>query len=168
MKRILPGERTGLLEDSGAETAITHMIFFIAAIILAISAVALITADVQSLVSSSGASSRLLSEQMRTDITIINDPETIPFDNSTQKYTFYAKNTGKTELVPDYVTVLVDGILIDPSDVDLSLDDGDIMWRPGYVLTMNVTTTPSPLGSGDHRIQVAAENGKSGAMSFET
>lgn len=168
MRRMLLTERTDLIEDTGAETAITHMIFFIAAIILAISVVALISADVQSMMSSSGTSSRLLSEQMRTDITLVNDPEIIPYDNSTQKYTFYAKNTGKTELVPDYVTVIVDGILLDPSDVDLALDDGDIMWRPGYILTMNVTTTPSPLDSGDHRILVAAENGKSGAMSFET
>ncbi|WP_292468766.1 flagellar protein G [Methanolobus sp.] len=165
---MLRTDRNNLLENTSADTAITHMIFFIAAIILAISVVAFVSADVQSLISSSGASSKFLSEQLRTDITIVNDPEIIPFDSTNKKYIFYAKNTGKTELTPEYVTILVDGILIEPDDVDISLVDGDVVWRPGDVLTLNTTTTPSPLESGDHRILVAAENGKSGAMSFKT
>lgn len=168
MKSMLTSDRKGLLENADAETAVTHMIFFIAAIILAISVVALISADVQTMISSSGASSKLLSEQMRTDITVVNDPEIVPFDSDTSKYTFYAKNTGKSELAPDYVTVIVDGILIEPDNIDISLMDGDVVWRPGDILTLNVTTIPSPLESGDHRILVAAENGKSGSMSFKT
>ncbi|SFM88718.1 flagellin [Methanolobus profundi] len=168
MRLMLTTERNNLLEDTAADTAITHMIFFIAAIILAISVVAVISGDVQSMMSSSSSSSRLLSDQMRTDITIVNDPEMIPYDNTTQKYTFYAKNTGKTELVPEFITVIVDGILIVPNDVDTSLVDGDVVWRPGDVLTLNVTTVPNPLGSGDHRVLVASENGKSGSMSFKT
>ncbi len=168
MISMLTTDKKNLLNDTGADTAITHMIFFIAAIILAISVVALISADVQSMVASSGSSSKLLSEQMKTDITVVNDPEIIPYDGTSKKYTFYAKNTGKTELVPEYVTVLVDGIMIGPDDIDIDLTDGDVIWRPGEILTLNVTTTPSPLDSGDHRILVAAENGKSGAMSFKT
>ncbi|MDG6242769.1 MAG: flagellar protein G [Methanolobus sp.] len=156
------------LEDNRAETAVTHMIFFIAAIILAISVVALVSADVQSMMASSGTSSKLLSEQMRTDLTVVNDPEIIPYNELSKTYTFYVKNTGKTELVPEYVTVLVDGILIAPENVDVSLVDGDVVWRPGDILTLDVVTVPAPLEPGDHRILVAAENGKSGAMSFKT
>ncbi len=168
MISMLTTDKNSLLKDTNAETAITHMIFFIAALMLAISAVAFISADVQSMIASSGTSSKVLSEQMRTDITVVNDPELIPYNNISSKYTFYAKNTGKTELVPQYVTVLVDGIMIEPVDVDIGLMDGDVIWRPGDILTLNVTTTPSPLESGDHRILVAAENGKSGSMSFKT
>jgi flagellar protein FlaG len=120
------------------------------------------------MIASSSASSKILSEQMRTDITIVNDPEIIPYDGGSGKYTFYAKNTGKTELAPEYVTVLVDGIFIEPVDVNAALTDGDIVWRPGEILTLNVTTTPSPLEAGDHRVLVAADNGKSGAMNFKT
>ncbi|WP_094228051.1 flagellin [Methanolobus psychrotolerans] len=168
MMSMLTTDRNNLLKNTDADTAVTHMIFFIAAIILAISAVAIISADVQSMIASSGTSSKLLSEQMRTDITIVNDPKVIPFDNVSKKYTFYAKNTGKTEMVPEYVTVLVDGILIGPTDIDVDLADGDVVWRPGDILILSITTVPSPLDSGDHRILVAAENGKSGAMSFKT
>jgi flagellar protein FlaG len=168
MKSMLRTNRESLLKDTGAETAVTHMIFFITAILLAISVVVLVSANVQSMLSSSGSSSKILSEQMRTDITIVNDPEMIPYRNDSGKYTFYAKNTGKTELAPEYVTILVDGILIEPASADVALTDGDVVWRPGDILTLNVTTTPSPLQEGDHRVLVAADNGKSGAMSFKT
>ena len=45
--------------------------------------------------------------------------------------------------------------------------DGDVMWRPGDVLVVNVTMS-SALSTGDHRVKMAAENGKSGSMSFKT
>ncbi|WP_406659844.1 flagellin [Methanolobus sp. ZRKC3] len=155
-------------KNENADTAITHMIFFIAAIVLAMGVVTVISADINSIVSSSSVSSKLLSEQMRTDITIINDPDIIYYDNFSNYYTFYAKNTGRTELAPEYITVLVDGILIDPTDVDVSLQDGDVIWRPGDILLVNVSTTPNPLDSGDHKVAIAAENGRSDAMYFKT
>ena len=155
-------------KNENAETAITHMIFFIAAIVLAMGAVTVISADVQSIVSSSSVSSKLLSEQMRTDITIINDPDIIYYNNVSNYYTFYAMNSGKTELAPEYITVLVDGLYIHPSDVDASLQDGDVTWRPGDILILNVSTIPNPLDSGDHKIAVAAENGKLDSMYFKT
>lgn len=151
-----------------AETAITHMIFFIVAIILAMGVITTLSADVQSIVSSSSANSKLVAQQMRTDITIVNDPLMVPYDSSSNTYTFYAKNTGKTELTPEFISVLVDGILVEPANLEIEIIDGDVVWRPGEILQLHVTTTPSPLGSGDHRILVAAENGKSGSMSFKT
>jgi flagellar protein FlaG len=157
-----------LFKNENAETAITHMIFFIAAIILAMGAITVISADVQSIVSSSSVSSKLLSDQMRTDITIINDPDIIYYDDFSNYYTFYAMNTGKTELAPEYVNVLVDGLFIHPSNVAVSLQDGDVTWRPGDILILNVSTIPNPLASGDHKIMVAAENGKSDSMYFKT
>jgi flagellar protein FlaG len=54
-----------------AETAITHMIFFIVAIILAMGVITVLSADVQSIVSSSSVNSKLIAQQMRTDITIV-------------------------------------------------------------------------------------------------
>ncbi|QLC50646.1 flagellar protein G [Methanolobus zinderi] len=160
--------RHSLFKAEKAETAVTHMIFFIAAIIIAMGVVTVLSADIQSMVASSSVSSKLLSDQMRTDITIVNDPYVIPYDSTGNYYTFYAKNTGKTELVPEFVTVMVDGVMIESANVDMDLPDGDVIWRPGDVLIINVITDPSPLNEGDHRILVAAENGKSGGMSFIT
>ncbi|WP_292463365.1 flagellar protein G [Methanolobus sp.] len=151
-----------------AETAITHMIFFIVAIILAMGVITVLSSDVQSIVSSSSVNSKLVAQQMRTDITIVNDPLMVPYDTSGNSYTFYAKNTGRTELTPEFITVLVDGIMVASTNLETELIDGDVVWRPGDVLVLRVIPSPSPLDPGDHRILVVAENGKSGSMSFKT
>jgi len=151
-----------------AETAITHMIFFIVAIILAMGVITVLSSDVQSIVSSSSVNSKLVAQQMRTDITIVNDPLMVPYDTSGNSYTFYAKNTGRTELTPEFITVLVEGIMVASTNLETELIDGDVVWRPGDVLVLRVIPSPSPLDPGDHRILVVAENGKSGSMSFKT
>ncbi len=156
-----------LYADRTGETAITHMIFFIAAVVIAMGVVAVLSVNIQSLTGATYSGSRILSDQIRTDITIINDPEVIPCDSYEKRYTFYAKNTGGSELNTEFITILVDGTLIEPSDVQSSVIDGDVVWRPGDVLVVNVTMS-SALSGGDHRVKIAAENGKSGSMNFKT
>ncbi|NPE31869.1 flagellar protein G, partial [Methanococcoides sp. SA1] len=117
------------------------------------------------LTSATVSNGKVLSEQLKTDITIISDPELIPYDNTTEQYTFYAKNTGKTELDSEYLDVLIDGLYVYPDELDISLFDQDVLWRPGDLLMINVTVT-EPLSDGDHRLLIAAENGRSDSMDF--
>ncbi len=152
-------------KDGKAETAITHMIFFITAIVVAMMVVLVLSQNVQSITSATAANSKVLSEQIRTDITIINDPEQIPYDNSSNHYTFYAKNTGNTELNKEYLDIFVDGIFIDPSLTEISMLDHDTLWRPGDILIVNITS--QPMERGDHRLHIAVENGKTDSMSFK-
>jgi len=161
------GQSGKFFADRTGETAITHMIFFIAAVVIAMGVIAVLSVNIQSITGATYAGSKVLSDQMRTDITIINDPEIIPYDSYEKRYTFYAKNTGESELNTEFVTILIDGVLIEPSNVQSEVIDGDVMWRPGDVLVVNVTMSSS-LSIGDHRVKIAAENGKSGSMSFKT
>lgn len=161
------GQFNKFFADRTGETAITHMIFFIAAVVIAMGVVAVLSVNIQSLTGATYLGSKVFSDQIRTDITIINDPEVVPYDSYEKCYTFYAKNTGASELNTEFVTILVDGMLIEPSDVQSSVIDGDVVWRPGDVLVVNVTMS-SALNAGDHRVKIAAENGKSGSMSFKT
>jgi len=61
--------------------------------------------------------------------------------------------------------ILIDGLYVYPDDLDISLFDQDVLWRPGYLLMINVTV-PEELSDGDHRLLIAAENGKSDSMDF--
>jgi len=159
MKRVTGNIR----ENEEADTAITHMIFFIAAVIIAVSVVAVLNTNVQSLTSSAYTNSNILADQLRTDITIVNDPEIVPNNNNT--YSFYVKNTGKTNIPVDYVNVFIDGLLVSSEDLDLRLQEDEREWRPADLLILEISTSLSP---GGHRILVAVENGKSDAMNFET
>ncbi|RNI08507.1 flagellin [Methanohalophilus halophilus] len=152
-------------ENEEGDTAITHMIFFIAAVIIAVSVVAVLNTNVQSLTSSANTNSNILADQLRTDITIVNDPEIVPHNNNT--YSFYVKNTGKTNIPIDYVDVFIDGLLVSSDDLDLRLQEDDMVWRPSDLLILEISRS-SPLSSGDHRILVAVENGKTDAINFET
>ena len=152
-----------IFKDERAETAITHMIFFIAAVILAMGVVSVLSTNVQSISGATTVGSKVMSDQLRTDITIINDPNEVPYINN-ENYTFYVKNTGRSELNIDFVNVILDGILIQSNNQDVAVLDGGAVWRSGDVLGVNVTT--SQLSSGDHSVRVVSENGKSDSMNF--
>ncbi|MDO9517084.1 MAG: flagellar protein G [Methanosarcinaceae archaeon] len=152
-----------IFRNERAETAITHMIFFIAAVILAMGVVSVLSTNVQSISGATLAGSKVMSDQLRTDITIINDPNEVPYINN-ESYMFYVKNTGRSELNIDYVNVILDGILIQSNNQAVTILEGGAVWRPGDVLGINVTI--NQLSSGDHSVRVVSENGKSDAMNF--
>ncbi len=145
-----------------AGTSVSHLIFFIASVFIAMSVVGVMTVNVSSITSAYTVNSRVFSEQLRTDITIINDPEVIP--SSSGNYTFYVKNTGRVELDPNYISVFIDGGYVNVSG-NVTVKEGGDVWRTGYVIGINVST--SLVSSGDHRLRVVTENGVSDTMSFK-
>ena|SRR5659263_539170 len=125
----------------GAGASATQMVFFIASVMIALSVVGALFMNVQSLSSSVVIGSKTLSEQLKTDITVINDPEIIP--NSSGIYTFYVKNTGIQEIGTNYITVIIDGIIISDNDLNKTiLEEGGQTWLTGDVLQINATVTP--------------------------
>lgn len=158
-------DNSSFIKDRKAETAITHMIFFIAAILIAMTVIAVMTSNVQSLTGATASSSKVLSEQIKTDITIISDPEIIPYNSTSKEYTFYAKNTGRTDLDTEYIDVFIDGLHIDPQNLETDFFEEDVLWQPGNTLVIDVKVT-TEMTEGDHRILIAAENGKSDSMDF--
>jgi len=140
------------------------MIFFIAAAIIAGSVAAALFINTQSVVDSVSIASKTLSGQLKTDVTIINDPEKIP--RSGDVYTFYVKNTGKRILPTEYVNVIIDGTIISEADMTKTIVGGGSTWGSGDVLQIDVTYTG--LSSGDHTIRVITENGIDDSMDFKT
>jgi len=141
----------------GAETSSTHMIFFIVAMIIAAGVASVIYTNVNAIVDASHASSNTLSQQLRTDVTIINDPVNIPI--SSDVYTFYALNTGKSTLTTELVTVLINGVYISEDSIQKSIIYGGntTTWRPEDVLQIDITYPGMP--NGDNRINLITENG---------
>jgi len=139
----------------GAGTSATEMVFFITSVIIALSVVGAIFMNVQSISTAVTIGSRTLTEQLRTDITVINDPDFIHY--SSGNYTFYIKNTGAEELGTEYINVLIDDTLIPDSDLDKTIIGGDQTWLTGDVLKINATI--GSLGTGSHNLRVITANG---------
>ncbi len=141
---------------------ITQLIFFIGAVVIAVGVIGVVTSNVQSITASYGMSSRTLADQLKTDITIINDPAWIP--NSSCTYSFYVKNTGKSTLDNSSVNLFVDGRFVNVTK-NMTVMDGGSIWYPTYVLRLNSTGC---LTAGDHSVRVVTGNGVFDTMPFRT
>ncbi|MDW7726444.1 MAG: flagellar protein G [Candidatus Methanoperedens sp.] len=145
----------------GAGTSATHIIFFIVSVVVALGVVGALYANIQPLTSAANVGSKTLSEQLRTDITVINDPELIPFSDG--NYTFYVKNTGREDLPNVDLSVLINGIIIPDSSVTKTILSGNIMWRAGDVMEIKVATA---LGTGSHTLRIITYNGIEDSFRF--
>lgn len=125
---------------------------------------AVINTNVQQLSGATVESAHTLSGQLRTDVTVINDPEAIPANNTV--YTFYVKNTGKTTLATDLVTVMIDGAIVPTGNVSVTVLGGASEWGPADVIRIEADPGYS-LASGRHRVRVTVENGVSDTLDFE-
>ncbi len=147
----------------GAETSSTHLIFFIVAMIIAASVAGMMYTNVNAVLNATQSASNTLSSQIKTDITIINDPENIP--KSGNVYTFYVKNTGKSILTTELVSVLVNGVYIPDEDVQKTvIGDGTTTWQPTDVLQLDINYPGMP--SGDNYLRVITENGVDDFLEF--
>jgi flagellar protein FlaG len=148
----------------GAETSSTHLIFFIVAMIIAAGVAGVVYTNVNAIANASHASSSTLSQQLRTDITIINDPNNVP--KSGDIYTFYILNTGKSTLTTDFVSVLINGVYIPEDDIQKSIIDGGstTTWRQEDILQIEITYAGMP--NGDNSIKVISENGVYDSFEF--
>ena len=147
----------------GAGASATQMVFFIASVIIALSVVGAIFMNVQSLSSAVIISSKTLTEQLKTDITVINDPEIIP--NYSGIYIFYIKNTGVQELGTKYINVIIDGNIMSDNDLNKTIIDGGQTWLTGDVLQINTTVT---LAAGNHNLRVITSSGIEDTFPFRT
>lgn len=144
---------------------ITQMIFFIAAIMIAVGVIGVVTTNINSISTSYGMNSKTLADQLKTDITIINDPSSIPLVSN--NYSFYVKNTGTSTLENATVNMFVDGRYT--MNLTTTIMDGGSYWYPTYVLRLNYSTTKNPtISSGDHSVRVVAGNGVFDTMAFRT
>ena len=148
----------------GAETSSTHLIFFIVAMIIAAGVAGVIYTNVNAVANATQSAGNTLSQQLQTDITIINDPGNIP--KSGDIYTFYVKNTGKSTLTTELVSVLINGVYIPDDDVQKTVIGGGTttVWRTSEVLQLDVTYASMPLG--DNNLRLITENGVDDSFEF--
>ncbi len=141
---------------------ITQLIFFIAAIVIAVGVIGVVTVNVQSISGSYGMNSKTLADQLKTDITIINDPGKIPYVAS--NYSFFVKNTGKSTLDPTAVNMFINGNYAYITG-NWTVMEGGSLWYPTNVLRLNYTRS-SALSAGDYTVRVVAGNGVFDTMAF--
>ncbi len=142
----------------GASGASTQLIFFVSAIMVASAVVAVAANGVYGITSGINQKSDNIEKEMLTNIAIINDPTNVPND----PVRIYAKNLGNTVLNQNYITVMLDGMVV--TDYTLSLSGNtSSFWDPSSVISITIDQT---LTSGDHTVTITTENGIMDRLSF--
>lgn len=148
-----------------ASVSITHLILFIASLLVAASVAGVLTDEVGRLSQAINDQGLDASQDVRTDIEIISDSGSTGsiYDSNTGNVTLYIKNTGTQRLdaSPDGIDVLVDGEY--QSNLNVTVLD-DTTWDTNDVARVRVSLSDT-LNSGDHRIKVVV-NGDEEVFQF--
>jgi len=144
-----------------ASVSASHLILFIASVLVAASVAGTITTTVGRLSDGVSQQGDALSQDVRTDIEIISDSGAPVYDrDGNGNLSLLVKNTGSRSLVPlaSQMDVIVDGQL--EQSVNVTVVDGASpnSWQPGDVIRVDISV-PS-LETGDHRVQITANGDK--------
>ena len=135
----------------GFSTSSTHMIFFIGAIIVAAGVAGVFAKNIMHVSSGIDERNNRLYQDLKTDITIINDPNNVP----NNPLIIFVKNTGESQLLGADIQVLVDGYILDTSEYTTTVLEGNSHWNTSTVLQINVNSgSYSNLSTGDHYVKV--------------
>ncbi|WP_049983847.1 flagellar protein G [Halorubrum sp. BV1] len=138
-----------------ASVPVSHLILFIASLVIAAGVVGTITTGVDRVSAAVDDAGLDATETLRTDVTIISDPSGGVYDASNDTVTLLIKNTGTYRLAPDGsgLDVLFDGSYVRPDATtgELVSAGNGAAWSRGDVLRLTIDV--GALSSGtDHRV----------------
>jgi flagellar protein FlaG len=155
-----------------ASVSVSHLIIFIASMMIAASVAGVFTDTVGQLSSAVSEQGLDVSSDVRTDIEIISDSgSSAIYDSSgNQNITLHVKNTGSEQLAAEAgeLDVFVDGEFATAYTVTL-MPNGGLSWDPGDVVRLEISTgaLSNWQASGDHRVKVIV-NGDEEVFEFRT
>lgn len=136
-----------------AGVSASHLIIFIASMMVAASVVGVFTDSVNQLSNAISEQGVDVSSDVRSDIEIISDSGSAAIYNTSgnENITLHLKNTG-TEQLPargDRLDIFVNGVY--QADVTVTLLGDAGTWNAGDVVRVEI---PEPLDPGDHRVKI--------------
>ncbi|MFC4551454.1 MULTISPECIES: flagellar protein G [Halorussus] len=136
-----------------ASVSTSHLILFIASLLIAASVAGTFTQGVQRLSSALGERSVDISGDVRTDISIISDPGSGAVYDGSDTITVLVKNTGSRDLeaAPDQIDVLVNGQY--QANVQIEVVDGTA-WTVGNVARITIEYGGTLDSNQDYRVAV--------------
>lgn len=139
-----------------ASVSVSHMILFIASIVVAASVAGVFTSTIGQISAAIDDQGLHVSDDIRTDVEIISDNGTgacVYNCDGNGNLTLLVKNVGSSRLPADadQVDVLVDSDYQLPADVTLELVDSTDEWGRTDVVRLEIDQS---IGSGDHRAKV--------------
>ncbi|WP_418285569.1 flagellar protein G [Halorubrum sp. DTA46] len=160
-----------------ASVPVSHLILFIASLVIAAGVVGTITTGVDRVSAAVDDAGLDATEQLRTDVTVISDPNAGVYNASDENVTLLIKNTGTYRLAPDGsgLDVVFNGRFVRPDATSGELVSAGTgaAWSRGDVLRLTIDVSRidgygEGLDSGtDHRVFITV-NGDEELFQFRT
>ena len=122
-----------------ASVSASHLIIFVASLVIAAGVVGTLTTGVERVSSSIDDGSLDVSQQIRMDMSVISDPGEPTIEDN--QITIHVRNTGSQAVPRDASSfdVVLNGEFASDLDIGDPNDEGDV-WRPGGVVSITVVT----------------------------
>jgi len=126
----------------------THVIYFVAAVIIAGAVSGVFVAVIQDVTGSFSEKGDRVQEQLDIEFKIINDPDNIP--STVNDYIFYLKNIGVVEIptTNETFTLFIDGEIIKTANYNFTLDTV----QPEDTVTLYIDK--NDINLGDHKLRI--------------
>ena len=137
-----------------ASVSASHLIIFIASLVIAAGVVGTLTTGVDRVSSAIDDRSLDVSQQVRMDMAIISDPSNVEYDSGSDELTIYVRNTGSQGVPTEgsALDIVLNGEFIGNSRLTVEdvNDASSGVWRPNDVVSITITGVTSI--SGDNRL----------------
>ncbi|WP_253738807.1 flagellar protein G [Halohasta salina] len=137
-----------------ASVSASHLIIFIASLVIAAGVVGTLTTGVDRVSSAIDDRSLDVTQQVRMDMAIISDPSDTPYDTGTNNLTIHVRNTGSqgVPIEASAFDVVLNGQFVGNDNIAVDDANGDSnVWRPGDVVAITITDD-SVDTTGDNRL----------------
>jgi len=142
-----------------ASVSVSHLIIFIAAMIVASSVAGVLTTTVNDIGEAIDEQGLSVSDDIRAEVDIINDPgaDVVNESANPDRVELYVKNTGSTELTTnaENVDVFINGQFRTADNVTIVSSDTDV-WGRNEVARIDIEDT-SPVNQGENRAKVRVD-----------
>jgi archaeal flagellar protein FlaG len=139
----------------------THIIYFIASVIIASAVSGVLITITNNISTSLTETGERIQDQLDYEFKIINDPDNIPIVSS--NYQFYLKNIGGKELATSTTefNLFVDGEIIAAANYSFAASSIQV----GEATTISVAT--SEISSGNHKLRVVGPQAVEDEFAFD-
>ena len=143
-----------------ASVSVSHLIIFIASLVVAAGVAGTLTTGVERVSNAVEDGSLDVSQQVRTDIDIVSDPESPTLDGN-GNVTVYVRNTGSQGIFiqPESIDMVLNGDFVPNSEFTVTDANGDrTTARTGDVMAIEINNDNGYVNSGDNRLYITVNS----------
>lgn len=148
-----------------AAQAASEMIFFVGSVVISAALVGVFFAAVSQVSDAIQDNAAAAAATFDSSVKILNDPGHVAYNNTTQNFTLWVKNTGSRPLSVNNTVVLLDNLTIASTSYSWAFAGNYSGWSPQVtvVFTLNNVNLTTNV---DHFIKVIAQYGASDKQEF--